>query len=118
MLRRLGADEGVHPGASIRATCDPASSRRRGRFVSGADPLALVVSLNVKRRNLTASQRAVAAAEAGVNLDTGTSRESRKQLARLFDVSVGYIANARALVTRAPDLAESVKAGNRPLAGR
>jgi ParB-like chromosome segregation protein Spo0J len=36
------------------------------RLTNGADPLTLIVSLNIKRRNLTAGQRAIAAAQAWV----------------------------------------------------
>lgn len=112
MLRRRAADEVRVPAHASASPATPPLPCRRGRFVSGGgDPLALVVSLNVKRRNLTASQRAVAAAEAASNFG-----QSGREAARVFGVSKTYVANAFALVTRAPDLAESVKAGSMPLA--
>lgn len=62
---------------------------------------------------MTASQRAIAAAQATVSKLT---REGRSATAKTFEVSEGYVSQARALVDRAPDLAEAVKAGRRPLA--
>ena len=73
--------------------------------------MAFVVSLNVRRRNLTASQRAIAAAEAwdqyeiGAGRPAGKSAESRQnskgwtrdRLADLFGVNKDYIQQARAL---------------------
>lgn len=46
----------------------------------------------------------------------GTDTKRRDTLADLFEASKNYVQQARALVTRAPDLAESVKAGSMPLA--
>lgn len=86
-------------------------------FVSsnGDDPVALVVSLNVKRRNLSASQRAIAAAEAWdvVALTVQPNRDTprRKHLSTIFGVGENLVQQARALVERDPAAAAAVKAG-------
>jgi len=51
----------VLDGHNRLAACKLADVEPRFESVNGADPLALVVSLNVKRRNLSAGQRAIAA---------------------------------------------------------
>jgi len=58
-------------------------------FVEHAgDPLAAVVSLNVKRRNLSKQQRAVIAAEAWDLVEPGSRDDPRhRKLATAFDVS-------------------------------
>lgn len=75
---------------------------------NGDDPLGLVVSLNIKRRNLTAGQRAAAAAEASKMDDLGVNKA-----AKLFGSSNGYVQHARSLDD---DLRGQVKRGVLPLA--
>jgi hypothetical protein len=87
--------------------------------------VALVVSLNVKRRNLSSGQKAIAAAEAWGLYEVGqgsrTSGKSsqkswtRDKLAADFGVSDKYVQMARALLKDAPDLAVSVKDDARSL---
>lgn len=80
------------------------------------DALAYVISLNVKRRNLSKQQTAIAAAEAW-EMATGTKEDARaKKLARLFNVNHAYVSMARALVVKAPTVAAEVKAGRADLA--
>lgn len=82
--------------------------------LNGDDPVAYVVSLNVRRRNLNASQRAIAAAQAS-ELFTRFGNAERQRLSRLFGTNEKYLANGRALVERDPVAAEAVKAGDRHL---
>lgn len=64
----------------------------------------------------TASQRAIAAAEAcELFTPNGLSASMRKRVARDFGTNEKYLANARALVERDPDAAGSVKAGAQSL---
>lgn len=83
--------------------------------VNGADPVAVVVSLNVKRRNLTASQRAIGAAEAWdmVSPDSGGKQGRAGVLGSRFGITHSYVQQARALDA---ELAAEVKAGTRSLA--
>lgn len=82
--------------------------------LNGSDPVAYVVSMNVKRRNLTAGQRAIAAAHAWELLRTSPVRGKGRTAARLaadFGIGRESVERARALVAKAPDLAERVKGG-------
>lgn len=112
---------------------------------TGTDVFALSVSLNVHRRNLTAAQRAIAAAEAwlwviakgeealaspevldkvavaqelgaGVVYARFEGHDARAQIAELFGSSSKSVQQARALVERDPDAAAAVKAGTEALA--
>ncbi len=107
-------DGQILDGRNRFRACELAGVEPTFADANGTDPWTLVVSLNVKRRNLTASQRAVAAAEAGSNI--GTGRANRKAVAEQFGISTGYLGHAVALHQRAPDLAEAVKLGAKPLA--
>jgi hypothetical protein len=84
-----------------------------------ASALALVISLNVQRRELTAAQRAVVAArvlEANGDTHGGDRRSSGKSshlkrgdVASVFKVSDKSVQQAKALLADAPDLAEHVE---------
>ena len=66
----------------------------------------------MRRRNLNASQRAIAAAEAFDQVPIlGTDGKRRDALASMFGASRSYVQQARALVERDPDAARAVKAG-------
>jgi hypothetical protein len=103
-------------GRNRLAACKLANVEPEYLTVNGDDPLALVVSLNVKRRNLTAGQKAVAAAEAWDmgSLKVGKGRAAA--LAELFGASKAYVEQARALLERDPPAAEAVKNGDLTLA--
>lgn len=97
---------------------------------AGVTPLEYVVSLNLRRRQMTASQAAMAAAGAMPEWIAEGRRNSRRNLkrgkkqsesskmgyrgrsdklvAKLFGVSSSYISEALALKRRHPDLAKSV----------
>lgn len=78
---------------------------------NGDDPIALVVSLNVKRRNLSKSQTAIAAAEAWDQVGAKNGTKRRDVLADLFGTGREYVQRARSLIERDPDAAAEVKAG-------
>jgi hypothetical protein len=79
--------------------------------------LALVISLNVQRRDMTAGQRAIVAArslpafeEAARKRQTSgraqaEGRRSRDDAARVFKVGKDAVQQAKALLAEAPDLA-------------
>lgn len=108
-------DEGrVVDGRNRALACKLAGVEPRYVDSNGDDPIGLAVSLNVKRRNLTKGQRAIAAAEAwdlmGKNTPKRAEVNRKELLASTFGVSAKYVQQARALVERAPDLAARVKA--------
>ena len=109
------AEGQILDGRNRLAACKLAGVEPTFTEANGDDPLALVVSLNVKRRNLTASQNAIAAAEVSL-LGEKFTHADRRQIAKTFGVNERYLANARSLADRAPDLAAAVKSGAMPLA--
>lgn len=107
----LDGDGRLLDGRNRLRACELASVQPEFVSVNGDDPVGLVVSLNVRRRNLTASQRAIAAADA-----CQISDMSARKGADLFGINHTYVAQARALVERDPDAASAVKAGTKTLA--
>lgn len=95
-------------------------------------PTVWVISLNLHRRHLTASQRAAIAVDvlpvleweakkrqlAGVNLPALMPEgpgESREQAAEMFNVSPRYVADAKKLKADAPDLYAEVRQGDKTI---
>jgi ParB-like chromosome segregation protein Spo0J len=108
----------VLDGRNRLRACLMACVTPRFMTIDGDDPLALVLSLNVSRRNTTASQRAIIAADAwemarAVKIDR---KRIRDRLADQFGISNGYIQQARYLVKHDPDAADAVKRGELLLA--
>jgi ParB-like chromosome segregation protein Spo0J len=94
--------------------------------------LALVISLNVQRRDMTAAQRALVAAralpmfedaadgrkKAGKTIGTNRPKgRARTDAAAVFKVGEKAVQQAKALLTEAADLVEEVEAGTLTLAG-
>jgi DNA modification methylase len=84
----------------------------------GSDPLGFVVSLNLNRRHLNESQRAMVAAEIA-NLQRGRPQENgsielitQRQAADLVNSSPASIKRARQVLEQAPVLADAVKRGD------
>jgi ParB-like chromosome segregation protein Spo0J len=114
--------------ACSRAGIEPEFTEHQG---DDASALALVISLNSQRRDLTPAQRALAAARTwllnGDTKDKGKGRRSKdhesqtathgiKELAKQFRTSDNTIRQARDLLLEAPDLADQVQAGISSLA--
>jgi len=86
----------------------------------GDDPLGYVLSLNLHRRHLTASQRAALAAEIA-NLDLGVNRHTldsqncgsttQTQAAEKLDVSERYVQEAKKIQRESPEHFDKVKSG-------
>jgi hypothetical protein len=113
----------VLDGRNRLLACERAEVEPRFEDFEGDDAaaLALVISLNVQRRDLTAGQRAIVAAKSlslfestkkpgpksGTN--SATSGRSREDAARVFKVGVNAIQQAKALLSEAADLAVQVE---------
>jgi 16S rRNA G966 N2-methylase RsmD len=113
--------------------CEIAGAECRTRYYDGADPIAFSLSLNMKRRHLTAGQKAFTAlavkdlyaAEAKVGRPSLTEeiipadpqeftpreRESAERAAKVTGASGRNIYAAQRVKDQAPDLAEQVQAG-------
>ncbi len=127
------AGERVVDGRNRLAACRIAGVEPRfERLAPEADPLAVVVSLNVKRRNLTGSQIAIAAAEAWLQAETegrilqagqnaryvnGSPKigNPRDYFAKLFGSNKEYVRMARELLAEDPPAAEAVREGRQEL---
>lgn len=106
--------------ACEKAGVEPTFSEYDG---DDASALALVISLNVQRRDLTAAQRAIVAARAipmyeeeakqrqgRRDIRDGQSLKSATAAARVFKVSDKSVQQAKAVLAEAPDLAAQVEA--------
>ncbi len=98
---------------------------------TGDTPLHYVVSKNLKRRHLTAGQKAfigvevekklaeIAKKQQGKRTDILTNGQNvnfipihaRDQAAKIVNVKSGYLSDAKIIQQKAPDLAEKIKAG-------
>jgi hypothetical protein len=103
-------------GRNRHAACTVAGVEPRFVEHEGDDDsaLALVISLNIQRRDLTAGQRALVAMRCMNN--TPLTREGRKKLSSQFKIGENAIQQARALLTEAADLAAKVENRLCPLA--
>jgi hypothetical protein len=109
--------------ACERAGVEPNYQDHKG---DDASALALVVSLNVQRRDLTGAQRAIVAAKKwGLEEKQGgrpskdkngsVGTVSAEQVAREFKISKHSVLDARDLIRDAPDLADQVERNAMPL---
>ena len=107
-------------GRNLYRACEEAGIEPRFTEFSGGDPVRYVISLNLRRRHLDESQRAVCAARL-VNILRGGDRRSqgfqsanlhsvsRADAAELLNVSVRTIANAAAVGWQTPNEPMTVK---------
>lgn len=110
----LDGDGRLLDGRNRLAACERAGVEPAFVTVNGDDAVGLVVSMNVARRSLSSSQRAIAAAEAW-DLVADEEGKRARNLARRFQTNNSYVSEARALVTRDPDAAAAVKSGAKKL---
>jgi len=104
---------------------------------NGNNPLSFVISKNLKRRHLTASQQAVIALEvlpmleeeakkrqyAGVNqysrevalVPQGSNGKSRDKAAELFGIGKRYISDAKMISQKAPEMLDEIRSGEKTI---
>lgn len=99
--------------------CETLGIECAAREYEGADPVGFVVSLNLHRRHLGESQRAMVAANIA-SLPVGANQHrsidlpsaSQQQAAEMLNVSVPSVKRARAVIEDgAPELVEAVQSG-------
>lgn len=120
----------VLDGRNRLLACERAGVEPRFEEFDGDDvgALALVISLNVQRRDLTAAQRAISAARALPMLEAARAKNrggdrrgkdqparsvqvgnSRDDASKIFKVGVNAVQQAKAVLQDAPDLAQQVE---------
>lgn len=107
--------------------CQETGTEAAFREYEGSDPLGFVISLNLNRRHLTESQRAMVAASLAnmplggaqyrsANLQTETPQVSQSSAAELLQVSPRSVATAAKIERDStPEVIEAVKAGGMSL---
>ena len=120
--------DGILDGRNRYRACVMAGVVPRFESYQGSDPLAYVVSMNLHRRHLTPTQRAMVAVDMlplleqqakerqGTRTDIvpilGQSYErSTKQAAATVKVSHGYVSDAKRIAEKAPELVEPMRRG-------
>ena len=115
----------VLDGRNRLKACRKVGVQPRFTEFKGRDPLGHVVSLNLQRRHLTESQRAMLGLDILPRLeqeaksrqrmgkeklpDPKRAGQARDHAARLFKVSGRYIQDAKKIANKAPDLCEKVR---------
>lgn len=109
-------------GRHLTRACEELGIDCPQREYEGSDPVAFVVSLNLKRRHLNESQRAVVGAKLanlkhGVRADTQTclSAITQPQAAAMLNTSTRAIQEAKRIEREAPDLMPKIEAGTMSL---
>jgi hypothetical protein len=114
-------EEKVLDGRNRLRACIAAGVRPRFEIYAGDDPVGYIVSLNLRRRHLDASQRAMVAARLAtlklgdnqhVKEGAGIQAPSQKRAAAMFNISRDSIQKGRVVVERgSSDLQRAVDAG-------
>ena len=106
----IDADGALIDGRNRMAACRMAGVEPRFTSLNGRDPITYILSANINRRNLTAGQRAMAAAKLFLE-----NNRNQTQAGSLSGVSQSRIAKANIVLKHAPELADAVLAGTEQL---
>jgi hypothetical protein len=107
----------VLDGRNRQQACQLASVEPRFTEYKGTDPVGFVISANLRRRHLDASQRSIIAARlatlrTGQNPNTAIAVPTQATAAKLLNVSVDSVQRARTVVEKGvPALVEQVQSG-------
>lgn len=100
--------------------CQKAGVKFKAEQFDGDDPLSFVASINLNRRHLTASQRAMVAADLATrrpgNQSGNAAGLTQAEAAAALKVSERNVRDAKKVADEAPDLAKQVKAGKKTVA--
>ena len=117
-------DGKILDGRNRYKACEIAKTHPRFKdFNGGGDPLAFIISANVRRRHLTESQRAMIAAKIAnmkrggdqtANLQSGA--KTVKQAADELNVSPRAVATAKKVLKEAPEEVEAIERGEKTVA--
>ncbi len=118
-------DDKILDGRNRYRACIEVGIEPRYEQFKGDDPLAFVLSENLHRRHLTASQRAALAAEVA-NLDINSFRgnqhtaklreaTSNKEASDMFQVGQRYVEEAKAIKERYPSKFRELKTGKKTI---
>ena len=118
-------DDEILDGRNRYRACIEVGIEPRYEQFKGDDPLAFVLSENLHRRHLTASQRAALAAEIA-NMTWGGDRtgdqdaklrleKTNKEASELFQVGKRYVEEAKAIKERYPDKFRELKTGKKTI---
>ena len=100
-------------GRNRRAACLLAKVEPLTRELDGADAVALIVSENLMRRNLTISQRAMLEAKSfAVTRGNQYKKSATSDTGKQSSVGKSTMANARTILKHAPDLVDVIIAGS------
>ena len=118
-------EDEILDGRNRYRACTKISVEPKYKQFEGDDPLAFVLSENLHRRHLTASQRAALAAEVA-NMTWGGDRKSdqeailpfektNKEASDLFQVGERYVKEAKAIKENYPSKFAELKTGNKTI---
>ncbi|CAJ0848966.1 hypothetical protein AMST5_00055 [freshwater sediment metagenome] len=111
----LDKDGRILDGRNRYAACTLAGIEPRFVTFDGADPDGYALEINVNRRHMSKGARAMAVAMAHPEAKRGTHSELKNSTGKLgFDKAL--LSSARLVLRVTPTVAQSVIAGNKPLA--
>ena len=113
-------DDKILDGRNRYRACIEVGIEPRYEQFTGDDPLAFVLSENLHRRHLTASQRAALAVEVaninvGRNWTKSSNKKTQKEASDLFQVGTTSIKEAKAIKERYPSKFRELKTGKKTI---
>jgi ParB-like chromosome segregation protein Spo0J len=104
----LDAEGTLIDGRNRLEACRRAGVEPSYTGLNGQNPVAFIFSQNIARRHLNQGQRAVLV----VKIACSPSEQTYRDLAKVSQISSGYIGEASTILKHAPDLAEAIVFNN------